>query len=391
MTTLETNLTAPNTSECSPFETKRYVIVALVSAGSGTLSALAAITVLFLMIMLKKYIFFVQRLIFYLCLAGLFNAIAIVFRFQQVKDFETHIDSDTGPLHILCVASAFIEQMSAWSLHIAFCCVTFNLLLTAVFKRDTERLELLYVGLIFLLPITFCWIPFIQDSYGDAGAWCWIRGLNNDCDIFLFGTYLRFFLWYIPTTILLIAVVVVYIFIIVWVTWQRRRWVGKYDPETERQKENLQKEVWPLLFYPLGFLVLNVFSLINRIQDAIQPDRPVYALWILHGLFFPMQGGYIALNYLLSKDTRKSLSCMKIKATLCHKEATITEYPVDTGATDSWSEARVAQERGKIKNSSVKSVNAISPEVHRPSNEGVDSLPEAQASRAQDKERSDPE
>ena len=344
----ETNGTVTNGTECPEFDTKPYAVLALVSAGSATLSALASTVVIFLILSLKKYIFFVQRLILYLCVAALLNSIAIMLRFQRVKNFYTN--QETVPLHIFCTITGFVDQLTAWSITIAFACVTFNLLLTAVFKRETEKLELLYLALIVIFPITFNWVPFLQDSYGDAGAWCWIRSVNKDCMPFQFGTDLRFFLWYIPGTIIVLAVVLTYIFIVAWVTRQRHKWAGKYDQETKRQKKNLQKEVWPLLFYPLGFLVLNIFSLINRIQGAIDPNRPVYALWVLHAVFTPLQGGYIALNYILSADTRKSLSCTKIRANLFHKEAAISEYSAGQGVTDSWSAVQEtgSQEKGRI-------------------------------------------
>ena len=347
MSVTELNLT--NTTLCSIFETKPYVIVALVSASSGTLSALATIPVVFLIITLKRYIFFVQRLILYLCLASLLNSIAIAFRYQEAGDLQSHTEPDSGPLHTLCVATAFIEQVAACSTSIAFCCVTFNLLLTTVFKKDTEKFELLYVGLIFIFPFTFNWIPFLDNAYGDAGAWCWIRSTDDDCNPILLGVYLRYILWYAPGTILLLVVILTYIFILVWVTRQRNRWVGKYDPITERDKENMQKEAWPLMFYPFGFVLLNIVSGINSIHDTVVKDHPVYALWMLHAILSPLQGGYIAFIYILGKDTRKSLSCRRIRAALCHKDVTISEYPINKGVTDSWSDTEAPMYYKKLK------------------------------------------
>ena len=327
-----------NRTECSVFETTPYVIVALVSAGSAIISALATTTVIFLILSLKKYIFFVQRLILYLCVAALLNSIAIAFRFQEAGDLRSQLEPDSGSLHTFCAASAFFQQVASWSTSIAFCCITFNLLLTTVFKKDTERCELVYAGLIFILPFIFNWIPFIQNTYGDAGAWCWIRSLDDDCNLILLGVYLRYILWYVPGGILLSAVIITYIFILVWVTRQKRRWVGNYDPLTERDKENLQKEAWPLMLYPFGFVLLNIVPVINRIYETVNEGNPSYALWILHAILSPLQGGYIALIYVLGKDTRKNLNCQRIRAALCHKDAMINEYPVNRGVTDSWSD-----------------------------------------------------
>lgn len=332
----ESNVTNGSNNICSEFETERYVIVALVSAGTATLSMLACLGVIILIFALKKYLFFIQRLILYLCISALLNSAAIALRFQEAADLSGHTESNG--LRILCIFTAFVDQTTAWSETIAFCCITINLLLTAVFKKDTEKLEAVYIFMIFIFPFTFNWIPFIQGAYGEAGAWCWIRALDDDCNPTQFGIYLRLILWYVPNYIIILAVILVYVFIVIWVTRQKKRWAGKYDPETERQKSNLQKEVWPLMFYPLGFLLLNIFPLINRIHDSIVEDTPIYELWLLHAIFSPLQGGYIALVYTLDRDTLKRLRISRVKAAIFHNETKVTEYPARRGISDSFNE-----------------------------------------------------
>ncbi len=323
------NLNNSSNSSCSVFDNDNYVIVALVSASSASLSFLACTVVIFLIVALKKYVFFVQRLILYLCICAMLNSFAIALRFQQVKRLLPYIDQNSGSLHVLCVITAFIDQTTAWAETIAICCITFKLLMTAVFNKDTERFEFVYVALIVVLPLTFNWIPFIKGAYGEAGAWCWIKNTDNDCDPFPFGIYAVLFLWYIPSTTLLIIVVLVYAFIVIWVTTRRQIWTGKHDLETERKRANMRREVLPLMLYPLGFLILNLFPFINRVHDTIVINDPSYALWMLHAIVSPLQGGYIAVIYTLDKDTRKRLNCRRLKAALFHKEPTISEYPTE--------------------------------------------------------------
>lgn len=338
-----------STEQCSPFQSEEYVIVALVSAGSATISFLACIVVILLIMILKKYLFFVQRLILYLCFASLVNSFAILLRFQQIKDLLPQVDRKSDGLHILCVITAFIDQTSAWAQTIAICCITLNLLLNAVFKKDTEKLELFYIGFIAVFPLVLNWIPFLHNTYGEAGAWCWIRNTDEDCNRLEFGNYLQLFLWYVPSTILLVAVILVYFFIIIWVSRQRHKWAGRFDPETERKKEDIQKEVIPLLFYPLGYLIINIFPLVNRIQGFIAVDAPIYPLWILHAIISPLQGGYIALVYTLDKDTWRRLSCRRFKAALFHREPEVKEYQIHRSSlSDSWGPAGNDKDRLKV-------------------------------------------
>ncbi len=298
------------------------MIVALISASTATLSFIACGIVIFSMFALRKYHFFVQRLILYLCISALINSFSIMLRFQRSTRF---LPNDVD-LHVLCIITAFIDQATAWAENIAISCITFNLLLTAVFNKDTDRFEPVYASLIFILPLLINWIPFIENTYGEAGAWCWISNTDQDCNEIIFGNYARLFLWYVPSTTILIIVILVYLFIVIWVTRQRQNWVGKFDPETERKKANLQKEVLPLMFYPLGFLIINLFPLINRIHGFIYITEPSYPLWVLHAIFSPLQGGYIAVVYTLDKDTKRHL-CSRIKGLISNKEPEISEYP----------------------------------------------------------------
>ncbi len=321
---------------CSEFDSDEYVIVALISASSATLSFIACALVICLIVALKKYRFFVQRLVLYLCISALLNSFSIVLRFQRAAQLLPNNAGNTGSLHILCVITAFIDQTTAWAETIAICCITFNLLMTAVFNKDTERFGLVYAFLILIFPLMFNWIPFLQNTYGEAGAWCWISNLDENCNEILFGVYARLLLWFVPSTTILIIVILVYVFIVIWVTRQRQKWVGKFDSETERKKANLQKEVLPLMLYPFGYLLINLFPLINRIYDSFNPNNPSYALWMLHAIFSPLQAGYIALVYALDKDTRKRLNCQRIKALIFKKEPTISEYPTHpVGFSDS--------------------------------------------------------
>lgn len=321
-----------NNTVCSEFDTMPYVIVALISSGTALISVFACTGVILLVVLFKKYYFFTQRMILYLSIAALLNSIAIALRLQRVAYFFDNEESLLG----LCIFTGFVDQTTAWSEVIAISCITFNLLLKAVFHKPTEKLEIAYFILIFILPVLFNWIPFIDMAYGKAGAWCWIRSRNRECETIPLGYYARFALWYVPAYVVLVLMVFIYIFILYKVRKQRHLWEGRYDPETKRRKELEQKEVQPLLWYPLIFLILNIFPLINRIYDSTGKS-PILALWILHAIFSPLQGGFIAIVYTLDKETRKRLSCTQIKAALCGNKTGVSEYPVRSGFSDSFS------------------------------------------------------
>ena len=310
------------TDECNVFETDEYVTVAIVSSASAFLSSIFCIIVILFIFLLKKHYFFIQRLVLYLSITALVNSLSIVLRLYRIG-----YKQQSEALQVLCIAAAFIDQTTRWANLMAFTAITFTLLMTVAFHKSTARLEWVYVVLIFIFPVTFNWIPFINETYGQAGAWCWIRSLNYDdnCTEHELGTYLQYVLWYIPAYVLLGILLLVYSYIIVRVCRQRSM-IEINDEEATKAVETLNKEVLPLLFYPFGLFILNIFPLVNRIQGTFTAADPIYALWMLHAIFSPIQGGYIAIVYVLDRQTLRRLSFGNVVAFFKRSDV-VKEYP----------------------------------------------------------------
>ena len=323
-----------NGSVCSVFDTYDYVVVAAVSSGSAMVSALCCIFVIGLIFLLKKQHFFIQRIILYHCLAALFRAIALILRLHRLG-----YRSESAALNGLCVFSGFTNQLTFWFLYMDYSVITFLLLMTAVFHKNVARLEGLYIFLIFVFPFTFNWIPFINNSYGRVGPWCGIRILNyDDCSEHKFGIIIQDILSSIPFYAFFMVAIPILIFIIIYLVVQRYCRLGgaEHDQEMKRFKERLNEQVLPLLFFPFGVVILNIVPAITSIHLSLNPDRPLYALWILGAILSPLQGGYIALVYTLDRDTLRRLTYSNLFATLCRRQEDVHEYPiVSSGRSDS--------------------------------------------------------
>ena len=327
-------LTEQGETPCSPFANDHYVGVAILSACTGGVSAVASLLVICGILVSKKYLFFIQRLILYLSITVFLNSLSVVLRLQRTIALGGHSD-DT--LHPLCVFTAFADQTTSWSTLVAISCITCYLLLNVVLLRPVVALEKLYVVLIIALPLSFNWIPFIKGSYGEAGAWCWIRGQDDSCQQKLFGIYLRFILWYIPLYVVLLAILVAYLYILYRVKRLRGHWDGKIDPSNKTTRDKMMKEFRPLVWYPLIYLILSIFPTINRIHGAFY-DEPSLALWILHAFFSPLRGGFIALAYALDGQTVRRLlrNRSAILAAVLKRKNNVEEYPSTRGHSDSF-------------------------------------------------------
>ena len=311
--------------ECPRNDIYPYAIVA---ASSGAVSALCCIFVICLIFLLKKHYFFIQRLILYHCLAALFRAVALITRFHRLK-----YNDESKSLTIFCAISGFMDQITLWYQMVDFSVITFTLLMTAVFHKNVARLEHLYIILIFIFPFTFNWIPFIEDTYGRSGAWCWIRNLNYDnCTEHKFGSILQNVLWNVPTYIFLIMIIPIYLTVVGFIARQRCCRKDTYGATHEQElRRILNEEVWPLLFFPLGALILNLLPLANQIYKTIHIDEPSYELSLAGAVLSPLQGGYIALVYTLDCDTIRRLSYSNLVATLRERPDTVREYPAEAG------------------------------------------------------------
>ena len=329
------NLSESNASICSVFDSYDYVIVAAVSSGSAMVSALCCVFVIGLIFLFKKHYFFTQRLILYHCLAALLRSFSTILRLHRLG-----YQNDTSALEPVCILSAFTNQVTLWILLVDYSVITFTLLMTAVFQKNVAHLEGPFIVLIFIFPLTFNWIPFINNSYGRFGPWCWIRSVHySDCSEHQFGIILQYLMWNVPFVLILVILIPTYLLTTAFVAKRKCSKSEKdmiNNPEVERLKKHLRNEVWwPLLFFPFGVLFLNFFPLVRQIYDAANPDNPLYSIWLLNVIFSPLQGGYIALVYVLDCYTLKRITYRNIKATFSRPEA-VSEYPMENvGISDS--------------------------------------------------------
>ena len=130
-----------------------------------------------------------------------------------------------------------------------------------------------------MFPLLFSWIPFIHNSYGVAGAWCWIRDWKDDCATqkYLEGIVEQFVLWYGPLFIsLTLSVVAVFIILVVlaWRSYTHRTQEHKFLVENHERNQNKKaiKELLPLLAYPVIYYLLALFPIINRVYSAISSN-----------------------------------------------------------------------------------------------------------------------
>ena len=316
-----------NSTVCDIYDGKDYAYVAMASAVAAFFSLLAACFVIIVMVFLRKWPFFSQRLILYLAIATILTSMSTILH-------RVDYNNEKSDFYVIfCQIGGFLEQVTSWIFLNANSCITFYLFANVVLRVKTERFEVIYGLYIFVFPFLFNWIPFIYSAFGRSGAWCWIRSRDSPtCDDFAFGKILIFALWFIPLYLTLFTLLVAYAIIIYKLHQISKEWTGKTTNSNEEFQKMVRKDVLPLMAYPLIYLVLCIFPTANRIQGLASPESPSLVLWYLSALSFPFQGGIIAVAYTFDPGTRRRLMWSHVRAVLgglMEKSRTPHEYPVE--------------------------------------------------------------
>ncbi len=297
--------------------------MAVLNAAVAVFALLACFFAIFIVILYKKWKFFSQRLIFYLIIAALLANISTI-----IHGIEYNIG--------FCAFTGFTGQVTAWMSFNSITAVTIYIFLLAVFNKYTEKYELLYCIYIFFVPLTFSWIPFINNSYGEAGVWCWIRNLNRDCTPFIFGRTLQLVLFYIPIFTILFVLFALYLIIICKLQRNLKQWRGTYDHEKETTNRKQRLETLYLMIYPMIYFILYLPLVINRIYSWIS-DEPLIVFWYLSAIAYPLQGGIVVLAFTLDSHTRRRLNWAHIKAAFRRrrkKKSVVTDYALGEGVVE---------------------------------------------------------
>ena len=153
-------------------------------------------------------------------------------------------------------------------------------------KRYAMCLELIYALSPAVLPLLFVWVPFITGDYGKAGLWCWIRRVNDNCELVISGVIQQYTLWYGPLLLLTLintCVIITTIIIICWKAYQFKK-----SGETPTDYKNTLKQVVPILAYPVIFQILSWFALANRLNGLVSSQN--VPLFIIHSIGSPSWG-----------------------------------------------------------------------------------------------------
>ena len=178
-------------------------------------------------------------------------------------------------------------------------------IILSIQQVSTYRFEKYFHVLCWIFPFLWASLPFIGNSYGQAGVWCWIKRE---------ATALRFGTWYILKFSIILLLVISYFYILLKVLRQKGQWNGTHNADAAQENGFLLKEIKQLAAYPLIYSFLSLPTLVYRIEDAVHPDSlPKYYLLVLSVIFSPAIGAVNALVFAFYGDIQKNLSLSQLK------------------------------------------------------------------------------
>ena len=200
----------------------------------------------------KAHQVFSQRLVLYLLTSALV--------YSGVRVLQSAVKYQNIPE--LCKIPAFLLQITAWLKLLFTSWITFYLYVLVEFNRNLNgrKHEAVYVVSAVLIPLPIAFVPLFTNTYGSAGAWCWIKGTDSNCKPLRIGIIEQIALWYGPLSVLTILDVLAVVRIVYILC--KRAW--KYDREfrdpllPNQNHTAALKEVLPLIAYPIIFHTTNL-------------------------------------------------------------------------------------------------------------------------------------
>ena len=152
-------------------------------------------------------------------------------------------------------------------------------------------MELAYLLLSPLLTLVYSAMPLIMHNYGLAGPWCWIRALDENCEMLvsgflnqMFNGYVLFLANGVIGIILTISVAVVYCRLSL----------------TVRESRLLLKRTLFVMMFFFAFSLIQAFGLSNRIVTANLTHHDNFGIWLIIGLLYPLSLLLFPLSFLFS-------------------------------------------------------------------------------------------
>lgn len=294
------------TNTCFKFSHTEMEIAGVAQAVAGIVSCIGCVLIFSIITVFKWYRQSSQRMVLYLNTAAFLNCTSFVVRGLGYE----YSNNDW-----FCMGVAYFGQLTGGCILAAISCIIAELAIQGMRTGKRVRwLELVYLGLIFVLPPMVSLLPFINNGYGQSGAWCWFRVVDDECNKLVYGSVLQYLFWYVPLYTVILAGGVIYTICTLVITWKMKKISRTYTSSSQTlAHQKILHELHLFRWYPLIYFFINLIPLATRIEQMAKPKEPTFTLWVISGVIEGLQGLFLAAAFTLNKGAWKKLKPASIK------------------------------------------------------------------------------
>ena len=293
-----------------------YRAYAVVNIVMGFVASALGATVLMVLFLLDKHLFYYQRLIIYLNIAVIFGGVVSMI---SVNPFLS--DGDGAPTKsTFCTINAILFNWSTDSQHLIIWWVSIEVFRLGLSRtslatnRLITKIEVVLILVTFFLPPLLLWIPAIPsvNQYGPDGPVCDIERFDySSCERSISGYILVAIYKFIPWTVLLILLPILLIINACRIQKDFRRIRGS-NCQHQREIVNIRQTALQLLVFPFLYIAFSVVPALYYIVDSTLENTSAnkstrYVLVFLNLLIRNFRGISVSLGFAFDKDTRSRL------------------------------------------------------------------------------------
>ena len=293
--------------KCSNLTERDLLSLNLAFSTTGLVSYLISTLILLLLLFYKAYHSVLQRLFLYLMVAtnarelGVSASLEHYFHYKGQKEVCTWVAFFYNwagmivfvfTLGILIYLLCFVYRLAKGN--------TVPKILQSRCRRIA--LECIYVILPLMVSFVYAWMPYINHNYGVAGAWCWIRTMDDNCTVVgLVDQILNGYVFYVTGGV--IGLVLIIIIVIMYCKL----------PPTLSEARLLLRKTFIILVCMLLYVAIIVTALSLRMHTARIGEYQHLVLWLVITITFPISQLMFPFGFLVCFYSIKKLHWKSIK------------------------------------------------------------------------------
>lgn len=295
---------------CSNFTAHQSRVLNLTRSVTASVCLVVILLIIVLLFFYRAYESTLQRLFFYLSTVTLIYEIANVLQMEHLWQYHQQKK--------LCAYLGFCDQWTVAMVYLST--IQINIfLMYKVYEQfrgalcpsisHSQRcrivLEICSVLCVVLIPCAYLWKPLLDGNFGIAGAWCWMRTLDEDCVSvgFLDQVFFAYVLRGVTHVFNLISIL-----LLAAIFYQlARNYRG-----VRRQHLNTVIKTLLLMVFLLVSFVFDAFEIKVRLWTGLAHRRELYSLWVVYAmgppiskLAFPV--GFLLYLYSIKKFSREAI------------------------------------------------------------------------------------